>query len=312
MADPSLTVIAVFFEMRREAARTLYTLSPEYQRGVGAGRLRGGRDRQRLLRSALGVGGDAVRPQLQAGPRAAGGDPSPAAAINRVAAEVSTPWVMCLIDGARMLTPGILAGALTASAGAPRAVRLHDRHAPGAGLAERAGRAADTAQREEDRLLDSVDWRRNGYALFTISTPAASVGERGFFSAVRESNCFALRRETFLDAGGFDERFRSPGGGLVNLDLFKRLVEDPRMTPICLLGEATFHQFHGGVATNVPMRRRIRGRPSPPSTRRFAGSRTRPRPGREPVYLGEIPEEARDLAQATDVRDSRRGRAATR
>jgi hypothetical protein len=149
---------------------------------------------------------------------------------------------------------------------------------------------------EEDWLLDSVDWRRNGYLLFTISTPAASVGEHGFHSPVRESNCFALRRTTFLDGGGFDERFRSPGGGLVNLDLFERFVENPRISPICLLGEATFHQFHGGVATNV----RMQDHPWESFAAEYEAIRGRPYTspnGSEPLYVGKVPKEARHLVR---------------
>jgi glycosyltransferase involved in cell wall biosynthesis len=292
MADPGLTVIAVFFDMRREADPTLYTLSPTYQRGVQASDYEvvaidnGSADP--LPESKVTRFGRNFRMM-----RNPPGDPSPAAAVNRAAAAVSSPWVMCLIDGARMLSPGILAAALAALREYAEpfvyTIGMHLGRAPQNELVARGyGRG------EEDRLLESVNWRRNGYLLFTISTPALSVGQEGFFSAVKESNCFALRRAAFLDAGGFDARFRSPGGGLVNLDAFNRFFEDPKMTPVCLLGEATFHQFHHGVATNVPMEEHpwpsfeaeyevIRGRPyEPPS-------------GREPVYLGTIPEEARHL-----------------
>jgi Glycosyltransferase like family 2 len=296
MAAPRLTVVAAFFDMRREAERTLYTLSPEYQRGVRASDYEvvaidnGSADP--LYESEVNQFGPNFRYVYEPS-----GDPSPATAINRAAAEASTEWVMCLIDGARMLSPGILEGALAAfrdySQPFVYTIGMHLGQAPQNEFAARGyGRA------EEDRLLDSVDWGRNGYLLFTICTPALSVGERVFFSGVSESNCFALRRARFLNAGGFDQRFQSPGGGLVNLDLFKRFIEDPELTPVCLLGEATFHQLHGGVATNVPLREHpwdsfaaeyeaIHGRPYLPPA------------GREPVYVGTIPEEARHLDRST-------------
>lgn len=291
-SGPRLTVIVAFHEMRREAERTLYTLSSEYQRGVGAG------DYEVV---AIDNGSSDPLPEsevMRFGPsfhhRRHDGDPSPAAAINAVAADATTEWVMCLIDGARMLSPGVLAGALAAFAERPEpfvyTIGLHLGPAP---QNELVARGYGTA--EEDRLLAGIDWRHNGYALFTVSTPALSVGEEGFYSQLTESNCFALRRTAFLDRGGLDERFRSPGGGLVNLDLFKRLVEDPGVSPICLLGEGSFHQLHGGVATNVPMPEHpwesfaaeyeaIRGAPYAP-----------PAP-REPLYFGEVPGEARHLA----------------
>jgi cephalosporin hydroxylase len=53
-----------------------------------------------------------------------------------------------------------------------------------------------------------------------------------------------------------DERFEAPGGGLVNLDLWKRAVAASNGHPWMILGEGTFHQVHGGVATNGPARNR--------------------------------------------------------
>jgi hypothetical protein len=53
----------------------------------------------------------------------------------------------------------------------------------------------------------------------------------------------------FEELGGFDEGFRMPGGGLVNLDFYKRAVEHTRTTLIYLAGEGCFHQLHGGVTT---------------------------------------------------------------
>ncbi len=105
-------------------------------------------------------------------------------------------------------------------------------------------------QRAEDALLDSIDWRADGYRLFNASSVAYS-SRNGFLSKLSESNCFAMRREDYLALDGLDERFDGPGGGLVNLDFFNRVHEQPWIEPFMLLGEATFHQFHGGVATNV-------------------------------------------------------------
>ena len=56
-----------------------------------------------------------------------------------------------------------------------------------------------------------------------------------------------------LDLGGFNEGFVSPGGGLVDLDFFREAIESNLFEPLLLLGEGSFHQFHGGVATNVPL-----------------------------------------------------------
>lgn len=103
----------------------------------------------------------------------------------------------------------------------------------------------------EDRLLDSVAWTEDGYRLFEISVPAAS-SRRGWFEAPAESNALFMKRQLWDELGGLDERFRSPGGGLVNLDLFLRACSLPASQLVQLGEEATFHQVHGGVSTNSP------------------------------------------------------------
>jgi cephalosporin hydroxylase len=42
-----------------------------------------------------------------------------------------------------------------------------------------------------------------------------------------------------------------PGGGYANLDLLERLALSPDVTVATILGEGSFHQFHGGTTTNV-------------------------------------------------------------
>jgi len=98
--------------------------------------------------------------------------------------------------------------------------------------------------------LNSVDWRGDGYRLFDISCLADS-SKLGFGKQISESNFFALPATLYWQLGGYDERFITPGGGLANLDFYKRANETPGVELIHLLGEGTFHQFHGGVATNV-------------------------------------------------------------
>ena len=70
-----------------------------------------------------------------------------------------------------------------------------------------------------------------------------------------------MRENLWNVLGGFDERFRSPGGGFVNLDTLSRAVALPGITAITLLGEGAFHQVHGGIATQCDSQceRRVRG-----------------------------------------------------
>jgi hypothetical protein len=64
-----------------------------------------------------------------------------------------------------------------------------------------------------------------------------------------ESNCLFCPAESYRRIGGADERFDLPGGGSVNLYLYRRLALLPESRLFVLPGEGSFHQFHGGVTT---------------------------------------------------------------
>lgn len=266
MNTPRLSVIVAFHDMRREAPRTLHTLSCGYQRGVAA-------DDYEVI--AVDVGSEppleeavvrAFGPgfRLTRVPRA----PSPAAAINAAVRASRAPAVMACIDGARMLTPGILGHTLAAlRAFADPLVATVSWHLGPKVQNESMLEGYDQAA--EDRLLDSVDWRADGYELFRIACLGQS-SRAGWLGPIGESNCVAMRREAWDRLGGYDERFTSPGGGLVNPDFYLRSCEllGP---PVMLLGEGTFHQFHGGVATNTPRA----GRPVQPMFAEYSELRGR-------------------------------------
>jgi glycosyltransferase involved in cell wall biosynthesis len=247
---PRLSVVVIFHNMRREAARTLFSLSPPYQRCIQP-------DEYEVI--AIDNGSSAP---LEAGeverwsanfrylyhPTSA---VSPAAAVNLGVELARGEHVAVCIDGARMLSPGLLRYALLALQTfrtpfiCTRAWHLgHE--------LQNVSMTRGYDQASEDALLQSVNWRDDGYELFTISSIAWSSGD-GWFGPLAESNCFVIDKGTFQSLGGMDTRFVSPGGGLVNHDFFARACADPGLTPVILLGEGTFHQFHGGIATNAPL-----------------------------------------------------------
>jgi glycosyltransferase involved in cell wall biosynthesis len=247
---PLLSVVVVVFDMPREAPRTLHSLSTGYQEGV-----------EERLYEVIVVDNGSDRAAAEKVAEACGSNlryhyvenatASPAPAMN-IGLEMSRGrHVGMLIDGARIASPGLLRTALAA-------LSLGDRPVV-ATLGWHLGPKAQMASigdgytpEVEDQLLASIDWPRKGYDLFTISALAGSSG-RGFFRPISESNALFMPRELAEELGGLDERFSMPGGGVVNLDLYERACALPRSTLITLLGEGTFHQVHGGVATNAPI-----------------------------------------------------------
>ena len=117
----------------------------------------------------------------------------------------------------------------------------------GAPHAGRRGRA--TTRRRRTSCSPGRGWEDDGYRLFEISTPAGSSG-RGLFGPMGESSSLFCSPAIWEELGGLDERFALPGGGLVNHDLYRRACALPSIELVVLLGEGTFHQYHGGAATS--------------------------------------------------------------
>jgi hypothetical protein len=287
-----LSVVVNFFNNRREARNTLYSLSARYQRGADdldyeVIALDNGSSEPLREEEVLGHGGNFRHRFIR------DAAVSPAAAINAACREAAGDRLMVIIDGAHILSPGVfdLAGrALDAFPSAFVATvpfHLGPKHQYDSVL-------EGYNQQVEDGVLESLKWRENGYRLFSATAAFADASE-GWFGSLYESGCFALRKSDYLALGGFDERFQSPGGGLVNLDLFRRALGVDALQYVVLLGEGTFHQFHGGVTTNAPRDHQ----PWAGFEREYArirGERYRRIP-RRPLLLGAIPPEAMHIAQ---------------
>ncbi|MEI8395493.1 MAG: glycosyltransferase [Rhodospirillaceae bacterium] len=245
-----LSLIVVVYNMRREALRSLFTLSASFQRGIAA-------DEYEIIvvengsQLPLDPGtvrslGDNIRYEF-----VDFGSPSPARAINHGAGLARGDWIGVIIDGARLASPGLLRWARAGLAAMPRSLVTTVSLDLGPDMQLRtSGIGYDTEA--EDDLLDSIDWRTDGYRLFRIAA-FGSACDHGWFGRIAESNALFMSRTLFKEIGGYAEVFDIPAGGLVNHDTMIRAARSPETTVLRLLGEATFHQIHAGSGSSRPL-----------------------------------------------------------
>lgn len=248
-ATKDLSVVVAFHNMRREAARTLHSLSRAYQQGVEGIDYEviavdnGSDPGERLGEEFVSSFGPNFR-YVDLGDDAA---PSPAHALNEGIADSSGRVLALMIDGAHVLTPGVLRFAMLGlSSYAPAVVTMQQWYV---GPGEQPEAVARGYDRElEDHLFERIEWPTDGYRLFDIGH---FIGERDWFDGGWESNCIFVARRLLEQVGGMDESFSEPGGGFANLDFFERMAGSPDVTLVAALGEGSFHQVHGGTTTNA-------------------------------------------------------------
>jgi len=201
-----------------------------------------------------------------------------------------------LVDGARLLSPGVVELALLAHRATPEATLAVPGYHLGSELQQKAVNSGYDEEAEA-RLLAQIEWPADGYRLFDIACLSGSCAG-GFFLPFAESNCLCLSRRSFDVLGGLDERFVSAGGGYVNLDFYHRVCELDRATHFVAPGEGTFHQFHGGVTTGG-LRDEARDRlmEEISAEYRALSGREFKMPAREALLLGKIPNNARRFVQ---------------
>ncbi len=285
---PLLSVIVVVHRMVREAPRTLLSLTTQYQQDVKEDQYEvivvENISDQMLSQNQVESCGSQFRYM-----RNTADTHSPTAAMNMGARAARGDFVTLMVDGARILSPRVLSYSLMATRlHADPVVATLGWHLGPKNQAHsiKEGYSAD----EEDRLLAQCSWEDDGYRLFAVSALAGS-SAGGWFSPLAESNCLTVSRRRFEALAGFCEDFKSRGGGVVNLDFYERAVTSSECQLFILLGEGSFHQIHGGIATNrkddgvikefFSEYERMRGRPY-----------QIPKPAREPIFFGSIPKPA--------------------
>jgi cephalosporin hydroxylase len=174
--------------------------------------------------------------------------PTPADALNR-GLELASGNVLCfMIDGAHILTPGVLRHAMAGMGTYAPSVVVTQQWYVGPGNQPDA-MLTGYDQAEENSLFEHIEWPSDGYRLFDIGH---FIGDRDWFDGLWESNCIFVPRSILEQYGAWDERFSMPGGGYANLEFYERNGGTPDTNVVTILGEGSFHQVHGGTTTNVP------------------------------------------------------------
>jgi hypothetical protein len=173
---------------------------------------------------------------------------SPAPAINFALTQARGEHIGLIIDGARMVTPRVLEYASMAFRMSPHALVM----IPGyhLGTADQKGHLSHGhTEALEIAELNKLDWKQHGYRLFKFACFSSS-NQRGYFQPMQECNALFCSKAAFTSIGGADERFDQPGGGSLNLHIYRKLGLLPDSLLFILPGEGSFHQFHHGITTS--------------------------------------------------------------
>lgn len=242
-----LSVVVIVYDMPRQALNTLYSLSTNYQQNVDA-------DTYEVIvveNRSHNIMDQAAIAKLDGNFRYFLRDEqgvSPAAAINFALSHCEGEHICLMIDGARLVTPGVIHYSLMACKITPNALVV----VPGYHLGPKEHHLLDAStysETQEQEALRQAGWPQSGYSIFSMSCFSGG-NHRGFFHPFMECNCLVTSKQIFLSAGGADERFNLPGGGALNLFIYRKLAMHPESVLFVLPGEGSFHQQHGGVTTS--------------------------------------------------------------
>lgn len=245
--QPHLSFIVVVYNMQRQAMNTLYSLSARHQRNVSEQDYEivvvENRSVNTLSEPDVLALGNNIRYFLRDET-----SQSPVGAINFGFAQARGNNICLMIDGARMVTPRVAEyGLMAIKADSDALVAV-----PGYSLGwQDQHHHLDAAYDEsvEMELLAATNWQQNGYRLFDIAT-ISGANPNGCMNPLMECNCVMTSARNFAAIGGANPDFQLPGGGSINLHIFRQLglLPDSRYYFV-MAGEGSFHQFHGGITT---------------------------------------------------------------
>jgi len=284
---PELSIVIMVYKMPEQAKNTIYSLSAFYQEDVRE------EDYEIIVMEnpSDNMLGKEAAERIASNVRYFFYEetlPTPVNAMNYGAEVARGDWIGVMIDGARMVTPGMINYILAARRLGPNVVIS----VPGYHLGHKVQQEAMLEGYDEEverQLLESIDWTRNGYRLFEISC-LSGTSAGGYFKPIGECNCFGMPQHIWEKLGGYDPGFTETGGGQCNLDLYKRAVELEETTLVTLLGEGSFHQFHGGITTGTKGEERLKAMQD--HFNQYTELRGEPYkpPLKRSIYLGTLPD----------------------
>lgn len=246
-----LSAIIIFHNGIREAQRSLYSLSAKYQIGV-----------LETDYEVIVVDSNSTNKLSQNFVNKFGSNykyfdvstnyPSPSKALNFGLSIANSQFTLIMIDGAHVITPKIISMSieiLTLKSNSFTYVKAYHIGKFSQNFSLENG----YNQKEEDLLFKQSNWPNFPYNLFKISNFEQT---KSILYKTIESNCFCVQKTYLTQINALNERFQTKGGGFLNLHIFKQLIHEKNCQPICLVGEGSFHQFHDGVTTNVPINNR--------------------------------------------------------
>ena len=294
---PQLSVVVVGSRMRRELPRTVASLAPDYQR----------LDAQHYEIELAEQPSDAM---LTAADRA---DFPPnlthtaetetvslAVAVNRAVRRTRGSHILICVDGARILSAGILQRCRQAIRLNPRAVMaVHALH-----LGQRPQPAAVAAgthsARIEDALLEDIAFPAQPQQLFAVSC-WADPSRHGWFGPMREASALMVPRDLFEALGGYDEA-AALSASLASSDFYSRAIADPTRPLVVPLGEATFRQHRDGPVDEHGAFVDETGHALHSAFAAEAGRPFVPPSERAPLYIGNLQRPHQNLALGSMIR----------
>ena len=173
---------------------------------------------------------------------------TPVYAVNEAFGMCRAPYICLMIDGARMASPGVIRTGLMARAITEDAVLVVPGYHLGHDEQHLVAEGRNQAE-EEAQLLASTDWLADGYELFRIST-FSGANRNGYLQPIMECNCLFASAGNYAAIGHANTEFTLPGGGSINLHMYRSLGMLPHSELFVSPGEGSFHQYHGGVTTS--------------------------------------------------------------